>query len=500
MLQSVDFTWIDTLWEYLVVLGPYILLAVDISLRLTALVVVPRNRRPGSAMAWLMAIMSFPIIGFPLFLLLGRAKLPRKRHEKQRTVNQLARSRAEKMPDAKIDRDQPSWLQSAVTLNRSLGAFPLTSGNRADLEIDYQASIEGIAADIDAAQDYAHILFYIMGLDEKTQPVFDAIARAVQRGVTVRVLYDYWGTVTHGKTWLAMIRFFKQHGVEHYSMMPIRPFRDGAFQRPDLRNHRKLVIIDGVTGWMGSQNMIARHYNKRGNKRRGLMWQETMVRFEGPIVTEMNLLFATDWFYESNEMLSSDTLVRETPELEDGYECQIVPSGPGFVAQNNLLLFNQLFYSAREKIVAVSPYFVPDESMLQALITAAYRGVQIELFVSEIGDQFLVYHAQRSYYSALLEAGVTIWMYKPPYILHAKHVSIDDSVAVIGSSNMDIRSFALQMEASVMVGDNGFMRKLRVVEEEYRARSRQLTVEEWESRSWGVKVVDNLCRLASGVV
>ena len=191
MLQSVDFTWIDTLWEYLVVLGPYILLAVDISLRLTALVVVPRNRRPGSAMAWLMAIMSFPIIGFPLFLLLGRAKLPRKRHEKQRTVNQLARSRAEKMPDAKIDRDQPSWLQSAVTLNRSLGAFPLTSGNRADLEIDYQASIEGIAADIDAAQDYAHILFYIMGLDEKTQPVFDAIARAVQRGVTVRVLYDY---------------------------------------------------------------------------------------------------------------------------------------------------------------------------------------------------------------------------------------------------------------------------------------------------------------------
>ena len=182
------------------------------------------------------------------------------------------------------------------------------------------------------------------------------------------------------------------------------------------------------------------------------------------------------------------------------YECQVVPSGPGYVAENNLMLFNHLFYNAERKIVAVSPYFVPDETMLQALIVAARRGVEIELFVSEIGDQFLVFHAQRSYYSALLEAGVTIWMYRKPYILHAKHVSVDESVAVIGSSNMDIRSFSLQMESSMMVGDNGFLAKLRAVEDEYRQNSRQLTVEEWESRSWAVKVIDNICRLASAVV
>ena len=121
-------------------------------------------------------------------------------------------------------------------------------------------------------------------------------------------------------------------------MMPIKPFSDGAFQRPDLRNHRKMVIVDGETGWLGSQNLIAAHYNKGANIRRGLHWQETMARFRGPIVSEMNLLFATDWFYESGEMLPQETVVRPSPDTSGSYECQLVPSGPGFVAENNLML------------------------------------------------------------------------------------------------------------------------------------------------------------------
>lgn len=192
--------------------------------------------------------------------------------------------------------------------------------------------------------------------------------------------------------------------------------------------------------------------------------------------------------------------MRRAPDLSGTYECQIVPSGPGFVLENNLALFNQLFYSAQNRIVAVSPYFVPDESMLSAIITAARRGVKVELFVPEIGDQFLVYHAQRSYYEALLEAGVAIWLYQAPTILHAKHVTVDESVTVIGSSNMDIRSFVLDMESSLMVGGTDFMEKMHEVEDVYRSRSRILTLEEWQRRPWHEAVLDNLCRLASSVV
>src|SRR5699024_8154545 len=173
---------------------------------------------------------------------------------------------------------------------------------------------------------------------------------------------------------------------------------------------------------------------------------------------------------------------------------------PGFVAENNLVLFNQLFYSATRRIVAVSPYFVPDESMLAALVTAARRGVEVELFVSEIGDQFLVFHPQRSYYSVLLEAGVRIWLYRAPTSLHATHVRIDDSVTAIGSSNMAIRSFLLQMEWSLMIGGTDAMEKIREVEAPYRSRSRELTLEQWRERPRAMQVLDNICRLASAVV
>jgi cardiolipin synthase A/B len=492
------------LWQWLtehwLVVVTYVLLAIDVILRILGLLLVPRNRRPGSALAWLMAIMVLPLVGFPLYLILGKAELPRKRREKQKVLNRLMHARSHDIPDSELDADAPSWLQSAVTLNRELGAFPLTGNNSADLEIDYDTSIARMTADIRTARSEVHVLFYTMGLDEVTEDFFAALAEVADRGVTVRVLYDHWGSFSHRRVYTAMRRHLDAHGIAHYPMMPVKPFRDGAFQRPDLRNHRKLLVVDGQVGWMGSQNLIAPHYDKRSNIRRGLHWQETMARFRGPIVSEMNLLFGTDWYYESSERLTEDDLVRPAEDISGTYECQLVPSGPGFVFENNLLLLNQLFYSARNRISAVSPYFVPDESMLSALVTAARRGVEVELFVSEIGDQFLVFHAQRSYYAALLEAGVRIWLYRAPTILHAKHVTIDESVTVIGSSNMDIRSFLLDMESSMMIGGTDFMEKMHVVEDVYRSRSRELTLEEWKRRPVRLMVLDNLCRLASAVV
>src|SRR5699024_4097825 len=147
-----------------------------------------------------------------------------------------------------------------------------------------------------------HVLLYIMALDGGTEYRFASLAEAPGRGGTLRALYDHWGSLSHLRHYRPMRRCFAAHGIEQSPMRPIKPFSDGAFQRPDLRNHRKMVIVDGQTGWMGSQNMIAAHYNKRANIRRGLHWQETMARLRGPIVSALNLLFATDWFYESGEM------------------------------------------------------------------------------------------------------------------------------------------------------------------------------------------------------
>jgi cardiolipin synthase len=216
-------------------------------------------------------------------------------------------------------------------------------------------------------------------------------------------------------------------------------------------------------------------------------------------VAALNAVFASDWYSESQEVLTEE-LEPVTRDVGRGdLVCQVIPSGPGFVAENNLRAFTTLIYSAQSRLSLTSPYFVPDESLLYAVTTAAQRGVQVELFVSEEGDQFMVYHAQCSFYRALLEAGVRIYLYPAPYVLHSKHFTIDEDVAVLGSSNMDMRSFALNYEVSLMVLGPDIVRRMRKVEDQYRERSRELTLEEWARRSWVSTYLDNVMRLTAAL-
>jgi cardiolipin synthase len=254
---------------------------------------------------------------------------------------------------------------------------------------------------------------------------------------------------------------------------------------------------------MGSQNLIARTYDSPKNIKRGLQWQELMTRLTGPVVASVNAVFLSDWMIETGELLletehvPAAELVRDTSP--DALVCQVVPSGPAYPTENNLRMFLSLIYGATERVIITSPYFVPDEAMVYAITTACQRGLEVQLFVSEIGDQGLVYHAQRSYYSDLLEAGVRIFLYPAPYILHAKHLSIDDDIAFIGSSNMDIRSFSLNAESSLLVHGKSFVAGMREVEQGYRDAGRELTLEEWRREPLGSTFFDGLARLTSAV-
>jgi cardiolipin synthase len=286
-------------------------------------------------------------------------------------------------------------------------------------------------------------------------------------------------------------------GSSRCQSAPMQPLK-GRMQRPDLRNHRKLLVVDGNVGYLGSQNVTDSSYNLPKNIKRGLHWVDLMARVDGPIVLSLNAMFLSDWYSETDEILSDIDITYPEPGTGD-LDCQIVPSGPGFEVENNLRLFLALLYGAQEKIIIVSPYFVPDEAMLLAVSAACDRGLQVELFVSEEGDQAVVYHAQRSYYEALLRAGVRIWMYRKPYILHTKSLTIDDEIAVIGSSNMDMRSFGLNLEVSMLVRGAEFVDELRQVEDQYRALSRELTLEEWLKQPLRSTVLDNLARLTSAL-
>ncbi|GAB2985848.1 cardiolipin synthase [Frigoribacterium salinisoli] len=484
-------------WKRIAKVVPAVVLVVEYLARIVALLTVPRNRRPTAAMAWLMTIFSAPIPGTLLFSLLGTTRLPKNRRDKQTEINEYILDTTEGLDRVTETGSWPTWLASVVALNRKLGAMPLVGGNDAQLLSDYSASIRSMTEAVRSAEKWVHVEFYIFSRDVTTRPFFDALADAHARGVTVRVLYDHWSTMRSPRG-RATRRWLRASGIAFQQMLPFSPFRR-SWRRPDLRNHRKLVVVDGTVGFMGSQNMVDPSYNKRGNVARGLRWKDLMVRLEGPIVAGVNALFVTDWYSETDELLQREAEgIREAP-AEEGLDCQLVPSGPGFEGENNLRLFNALLYYAQERLVIVSPYFVPDDSMLYAITTAAERGVQVELFACEVADQAVVYHAQRSYYETLLRAGVRIWLYEKPVVLHAKHFTIDDDVAVVGSSNMDMRSFSLNFEASLLVRGRRFVRQLREVEDEYRRQSRELSLDDWLERPVRSQVLDNLARLTAAV-
>ena len=397
------------------------LIALDLTIRITAIIVIPRNRRPTAAMAWLLAVFFIPFIGVFLFLLIGNPRLPRARRRKQDQINEYIAETSEHLHFGTLRPDAPSWFPPLVEMNHRLGALPISGDNGAHLIADYQESLDAMADEIRKAEDYVHIEFYILQADASTDNFFRAMEEVAERGVHVRVLLDHWANRWKPK-YRQTVRRLDRMGANWHLMLPVQPLK-GRMQRPDLRNHRKLLVVDGKVAFLGSQNVTDSTYNLPKNIKRGLHWVDLMVRIDGPVVLSVNAIFLSDWYSETDEVLQEIDISHAETGSGD-LDCQVVPSGPGFEVENNLRLFLGLLYAAKEKIMIVSPYFVPDEALLLAVTAAVDRGVAVELFVSEEGDQAMVYHAQRSYYEALLKAGVRIWMYRKPYILHLSLIHI----------------------------------------------------------------------------
>ena len=484
-------------WTWITILG-----VLSYLIGILALFIIPANRKPGEATAWLLLIFGAPILGAILFLLLGSPKLSKWRREQQRAMNERIKhlaEDAERNPELRpiIDPPLPTRYEPHVKLIAQLTGIPAMAGNTVELLSNYRGTVDRIVQDIDAAQSYVQIEYFMFADDQIGASVIDALVRAQGRGVVCRVLIDHLGDLGfHGP----VLKRLGAAGIPEHQTLPARPF-DNQWNRIDLRNHRKIVVVDGVVGFTGSQNLIEDTYHKRGNIKNGIHYIELVARVTGPVVQELNAAFITDWYSETEELLDARTAPEtrlRAPVTGDAL-CQVLPSGPGFEHNNNLMFFVALFHAARRRITIANPYVVPEETLLLALTSAAQRGVEVTLIVSEIGDQFLEYHAQGSYYEELLKAGVHICRYRAPVILHSKTISIDDDIAVIGSSNMDIRSFQLNLEVTLVCYDMQVVADLRKIEAEYLRNSHPLQLESWQTRPLLTKLFDNLARLTSAL-
>lgn len=472
-------------------------LIVDFGIKVVMIGVVPGNRKPSSANAWLLLILFLPLVGLPLYLLMGSTYVSRRRH----TIQMRAKAELERVH---LDRSAtpgplPADKAAIVELNRALTGYPAVSSNAPALWTDYDLTMRRIASLIDASTEEISIEIYAVAWDRTTAPVFAALQRAVDRGVHVRLLFDHIGSQKY-PGFRQLKKRLTAIGVDWHVMLPLDPLH-GRWRRPDLRNHRKLIVFDHRVALMGSFNLIDRGYLMPGHVKAGRQWVDAFVELEGPMVTAVENMFAVDWFTETGERLVQRGVAKL--EAPGDHVLQLVPSGPGYSTEPNLRMFNAMIHHAREHLVLCSPYFVPEESLLEAITSACYRGVRVDLLVGEKADQFMVQHAQSSYYQQLLHAGLHIWQFPAPYVLHSKFALADpgteQAVGAIGSSNMDIRSFTLNYENSLFVASGPLLARLYELAQNYIAVSRELTLEAWDRRPWYRRYVDNVMKLTSAL-
>lgn len=377
-------------------------------------------------------------------------------------------------------------------LAESLTNMAPTLGNTVKIYSGYDDLIHKMTLNIHQAKEYVYVEFFAIALDNSTEAFFKAMEDAVKRGVKVYVLFDYLGSKKY-PNYKAMKKRLTAIGVKWSSMLPLT-LHFAKYNRPDLRNHRKIVIVDNTDAYIGSLNLIDKTYHRKDD----ISYIELVAHFQGPTVNEAAAVFASDWYCETGEILK-DFMTNSIPSAKGAQIAQIIPSGPGYAYENNLKFFVSLIHSAEKSVTITNPYLVPDESLLNALLSASLRGVKVSILNSEAMDQWMVGHAQRSYYEELVRAGITISLYKKPQLVHEKFISIDDEVAIIGSSNMDIRSFELNHECTIAVYDVATAKELVRHHNELLKNSKKVQLDTWMKRSGWQSFLDSIARLTSAL-
>lgn len=477
-------------------LPPWLLIPLVVALYAAFIIraVVRPNREPASRVAWVMVILLAPAVGMFAYLLLGETSIGRARKKR------LADAEAH-VPMPNDESFAPPGLSSRdrmlFALGRSINGFRAVAGNRFELMADSNAAIASIVSDIGQARDHVHVSFYIWLDDHNGETVVEALVAAARRGVTCRAMVDAIGSRAFVKSerW----RQLADAGVKVVAALGeksrwMRPFRGG---RIDLRNHRKIVVIDNRISYCGSQNCADPEFRV---KPKFAPWVDMLLRCEGPVVRQEQHLFVTSWMAETDEDVGALPGARNSaPAATPGVVAQMVGTGPTTRANAMSEMFVAAMFSARKELIITTPYFVPNDAMLLALCSVPRRGVKTTMIFPARIDSRLVGFACRSTYSDLLDAGVDIWEY-PLGLLHTKSLTIDGEVALVGSANMDRRSLDLNYENNVIISDRSTTRDIRDRQEEYRRQSLRVSRDAIDNWSIQRRFVQNAVAMLAPIL
>jgi len=483
-----------------------VILLADFFIRIClSLRVVMRKRPYGVSLAWLIVILLIPFVGGFLYLLFGENRISERRIERAR----ISSKHYQHWLKTLRDRAPISWEKfnpECEPLHRqaeTLVGIPAMAGNQLHLIDQPEEILSSILKDIQTSQSTCHLQFYIWEEGGRVDKIAGALLQAASRGVVCRILLDSIGSRNFLKSKTAAT--MKEGGIKIQESLPagiIRLF----FSRIDIRNHRKIVVIDGRIAYTGSQNMVDPDVFKKdagvGN------WVDVMVKVEGPVVEILAGTFINDWFLETDLARFHPTFLQEDiqnirkiadihPRPVIGSSAvQIVPSGPGFVPEAIHSLLLTTIYAARNELIMTTPYFIPDEPLLAALMAASQRGVRVKIIIPEKNDSILVKYASRGHYEDLTTSGVEIFLFRGG-LLHSKTVTVDGDFSLLGSVNLDMRSFWLNFEATLFIYCRIFTRELLEIQSEYLKKSTQLDITQFSQRGIIEKFKENLSLLVS---
>ena len=456
---------------------------------LTAVAAIMNTRTAQGAIAWSVALVSMPFVAVPAYVVFGRSKFggtvsayEQRKHEIDALIAQI---RANLRPWT-IGSDEERGVYRAV---QKLSGMELTRGNQVELLVNGPATFDSILAGIAQAKHYALVQFYMFHDDGLGRRMQQALIERARAGIRVYMLYDEVGSSGLPKAYVDELR---AAGVEVSSFKPTQ----GAGNRFQLnfRNHRKMVVVDGVTGWIGGHNV--------GDEYLGLdpemsPWRDTHVRIAGPAVLQLQTAILGDWYWATRKLPELNWVPTSAPDADQ--QVMIVPSAPTQRLETAGLLFVTALNSARERFWASAPYFVPDEAVMKALELAALRGVDVRIITSGKGDSLPVHLAAFHYIHALRDLGIRFYAYKPGF-LHEKVMLVDDDVSAVGTANFDNRSFRLNFEVTALIVDREFAARMKARLEDDFAHAEPIDLEAFDRKPFWWRLGVNVSRLASPVL
>jgi len=477
--------------EYIETIKPFFLIAYYIFISFIILTIILDNKKPEKSFAFIFLILLIPVGGVVIYLLFGAQYQKKKLFTKKRYFDKVYLNQITELSKQPLENLALKSYSKLPTLFYNIEHVNFTLNNQIDILINGEEKFPALLQEISMAKISIHLDYYIIVDDVIGTKIIDLLCKKSQEGVKVKLIYDDVGSSISRKS----LSKLKNHGVEAVAYMPVLFSR--LAHKANYRNHRKLVVIDNETGFVGGININDKYINSNNND---LYWRDTHILIKGEAVIDLQYVFISDWYFASGEKIDlKEVRYINRNKVQTQIPTSILGSDYGKNNQSIMEAYFGMITSARKEILLTTPYFIPDESIFNALKITSKSGVKIKVIIPKKPDINTAHFASQTYLKGLLQSGVEVYYYTKG-MMHSKTMIIDGSVSTVGSTNMDQRSFSLNAEVNAFIIDETIAEKLKFHFEEDLKDCYKLQLEELKNRPWYIKVLCSISRLIAPIL